>query len=329
MPGAYAHITLVNLAREPERLIAAGVPIAAIQILSSHFRFCELGAVSPDYPYLHLRSAQSQRWADLLHCEQTGKPIRLGIGLARDMQCERKARLVAWLMGYAAHVVADLTIHPVIELRVRDSAFNTMAHRRCELHQDAYIFQRLHPEEAIRSGHLGNGVWTCSEYQDHGILDHAISIAWRRILADCHPEEYRANRPDLDAWHAGFKWAVDAAEAGSRMPRLARTLAVHCGLAYPPIDRIDQSFIRNLETPCGRMDYDELFDKALVNIGAMWRLIGQAVYENSNAYQTLIGDWNLNTGMNERQMYAFWPNDSSRRAPERFRGAPAVPAGIA
>lgn len=95
MPGAYAHITLVNLAKEPERLKAAGVPVGAVQAILSHFRFCELGAVSPDYPYLHLRNAQSKRWADLLHAERTGKPIRLGIGLARELQCEQKAALVA------------------------------------------------------------------------------------------------------------------------------------------------------------------------------------------------------------------------------------------
>nr|WP_307728180.1 zinc dependent phospholipase C family protein [Massilia terrae] len=318
MPGAYAHITLVNLAKEPERLEAASVPVAAVDAIRSHFRCCELGALSPDYPYLQLRSAQSKRWADLFHCEQTGEPIRLGIRLARTMQSEQQAALVAWLMGYAAHIVADLTIHPVIEMRVSASAFNAMAHRRCELHQDAYIFQRLHPDESARARHLGSGV-----------LDRTIINSWHRILSECHPEEYRRNRPDIDAWHSGFKWAVDAAETGSRMPRLARSVAVNCGLAYPTIDSIDASFIRKLDTPDGRMDYDELFDKALANIGAMWRAIGQAVFEDCVVREAVIGDWNLNTGMNERGMYAFWPNQPPRPAFHRPAEAPAVSAGLA
>jgi hypothetical protein len=130
-------------------------------------------------------------------------------------------------MGYAAHVVADVTIHPVIELCVSDSTLNAMAHRRCELHQDAYIFRRMNPDEVARSAHFGNGIWTCGDRPGSGALDQTISTAWHRILSDCHPGEYMENAPAIDAWHAGFKWAVDAAVVGTRMPRLARTLAVY------------------------------------------------------------------------------------------------------
>ena len=47
MPGAYAHITHVNLIREPARLESRGFPSEAIVSLLDYFRFCELGAVSP------------------------------------------------------------------------------------------------------------------------------------------------------------------------------------------------------------------------------------------------------------------------------------------
>lgn len=52
MPGAYAHLTLVAIASEPDELEAAGVPKDAIMALLDFAKYCELGAVSPDYPYL-------------------------------------------------------------------------------------------------------------------------------------------------------------------------------------------------------------------------------------------------------------------------------------
>lgn len=79
MPGAYAHITLVNLAREPARLEAGpGIPDAAALALGRWFRYCELGAVSPDYPYLALRSS-ANAWADRMHYEHTGDMVKAGV----------------------------------------------------------------------------------------------------------------------------------------------------------------------------------------------------------------------------------------------------------
>jgi hypothetical protein len=313
MPGAYAHITLVNLAKETHRLETAGVPIPAIQAVLNHFGFCELGAVSPDYPYLHLGHPESKSWADLMHYKHTGEPLKRGIELARELRGADKEKVVAWLLGYAAHVVADVTIHPVVELRVGEYATNSQAHRVCELNQDAYIFQRLDLDEVGRSEHLDTGIWGCCDSPNSGTLDHAVANTWRRMLSGCHPAQYAENEPDIDAWHAGFRRAVDdAAEEGNRMPLFARHLAVKCGLTYPAIAAIDTSFVKNLETPGGRrMDYDELFDKATRNVVAMWALIGRAIFEGDMAYQTGIGNWNLDTGRNAAGMLAYWPNQAT------------------
>lgn len=313
MPGAYAHITLVNLAKEPHRLETAGVPIPAIQAVLNHFGFCELGAVSPDYPYLHLAHPESKKWADLMHYVRTGEPLKRGIELARGLRGADQEKVVAWLFGYAAHVVADVTIHPVVELRVGAYASNAKAHRVCELNQDAYIFQRLDLDEVGRSEHLDSGIWDCCDSPDSGTLNAAVSTTWRQILSYCYPTEYADNEPDIDGWHAGFRRAVDdAAEEGNRMPLFARHLAVKCGLTYPAIADIDPSYIENLATPGGAtMHYDDLFDKAGRNVVAMWALIGRAVFEGDMAYQTEIGNWDLDTGKNAAKMFAYWPNDTT------------------
>lgn len=72
MPAAYAHITLVNILRETHRLQAIpGLPREAIAAVLDYFKFCELGAVSPDYPYLAIGDANTANWADLMHYEKT------------------------------------------------------------------------------------------------------------------------------------------------------------------------------------------------------------------------------------------------------------------
>jgi hypothetical protein len=306
MPGAYAHITLVNLAKETRSLESAGVPIPAIRALLKHFGFCELGAVSPDYPYLHFGQDESKIWADLMHHVRTGTPQKRGIELARGLCGTAQEKVVAWLLGYAAHVVADVTIHPVLELRVGDYAGHATAHRICELNQDAYIFQRLGLDEVGMSEHLDTGIWGCCDPPHSGQLDHAIESAWKRMLSDCFPAAYALNEPDIDGWHAGFKRALDIAEEGNQLPLFARHLAVSCGLTFPAVANIDETYIHNLATPDGRMDYDELFDRTRAHVANMWAVIGKAVFESDTAYETAIGNWNLDTGRDEAGNFVYW-----------------------
>jgi hypothetical protein len=306
MAGAYAHLTLVNLARNSRRLEDAGMPLAAIKAVGKYLGACELGSVSPDYPYLHFRSKDSKRWADLMHWKKTGEPIRNGVSLLRQMEGEAKDKALAWLLGYAAHVIADVTIHPMVELRVGPYAENALAHRVCELNQDAYIFRRLNLDEIGASEHLDSGIGACCDTPGSARLDAAIAEFWRAVLNHSHPEEYLHNRPDIAAWHAGFRFALDVAEEGNRLPKFARHVAVDCGLTYPSYSDVDQSYIRNLPTPDGFMDYDAVFDKALGNIVDIWTLVGKGVYNADAAYLSAIGDWDLDTGKDATMKYAFW-----------------------
>lgn len=47
MPGAYAHLTLVNLIREPARLESHGFTPEAIVAMLDYFRFCERARSAP------------------------------------------------------------------------------------------------------------------------------------------------------------------------------------------------------------------------------------------------------------------------------------------
>ena len=121
MPGAYAHLTLVNLIREPARLESHNFPPAAIIAVLDYFRFCELGAISPDYPYLDIAHPDACQWADRMHYQKTGDMVKTGIDLIRKLDGTAQQKAFAWLLGYTSHVVTDVTIHPVVELKVANT----------------------------------------------------------------------------------------------------------------------------------------------------------------------------------------------------------------
>jgi hypothetical protein len=307
MPGAYAHITLVNLAKEINRLEAGpGMAPAAITALLDWFKYCELGAVSPDYPYLAPPLTEQARWADFMHYERTGEMVKAGIGIVRGLAGEEKRKTFAWLLGYTAHVIADVTIHPVVELKVGPYAGNKKNHRICEMHQDAYIFQRLDLGGIGLSEHLDSGIRKCT-LPGSEELDPAITTTWHAMLRTCYPEAFANGEPDINSWHRGFGTTVDLAEEGNRLFPLARHVAVNQGLTYPSVDQIELNvYINNLSVPGDHMSYDEVFDKAIRHVVEGWHLVAVGVFSNDNSYQASFGHWNLDTGKDQNEHLVLW-----------------------
>jgi hypothetical protein len=132
VPGSYAHITSVNEASEKKRLLRIkGFPREAIDAANLHPKFLELGCISPDYPYLHLLSKDSEAWANAMHYTHTCKAIFAGAELVRALPPGiARDKCLAWLMGYTAHVIADMCVHPVVELKVGTYEGHETPHRR-------------------------------------------------------------------------------------------------------------------------------------------------------------------------------------------------------
>lgn len=308
MPGAYAHITLVNILKEPRRLEKIpGFPREVIPAILKWFKFCELGAVSPDYPYLAIGDEDAKRWADIMHYTRTGDMIHAGVGRLLSMKGNARNKGIAWLLGYTAHVATDVTIHPVVELKVGKYQGHEKAHRICEMHQDAYIFQRLTLGEIGLSEHLDSGIAACRDEDDPGILDHDIRALWSGMLQDVHPEEFTANPPDIDKWHRKFQSIIDnIAEEGGRLIPFARHLAVDSGVMYPDKEDIDPQFIKGLATPMGQQDYDTIFDAAIGNVGKVWQVAASGATQGKKTYLAGIGNCNLDTGRDENGRLVFW-----------------------
>ncbi|MEE4358856.1 MAG: zinc dependent phospholipase C family protein [Desulfococcaceae bacterium] len=308
MSGAYTHITLENEMREPMRLEEIpGFPEEAIITILDYFKFCELGAVSPDYPYLAVDDSGAAAWADAMHYTDTGQMIHAGIRLLRDMEGEAKMKGLAWLLGYSAHVAADMTIHPVVQMKVGPYHENKSGHRTCEMNMDVHIFQRLNLGDIGLSDHLGSGIGLCSEGDSTEMLDLDVHDLWDNMMKEVYPEDYESNPPDIHKWHSRFNTIVSTiAQAGNILMPVARHVAADKGLVYPAADEIDMQYIEDLETPEGTMHFDDIYERALRNIESMWSMVARGVLEDDAECFETVGNWNLDTGRNEDDELIYW-----------------------
>lgn len=312
MPGAYAHITLVNLLSEPRRLRALGFGKPAAAAVSDYLKFCELGAVSPDYPYLAVGDKKSGAWADLMHYQRTGEFLHAAADGVRALSGEGQRRAFAWLLGCSAHVGTDVTIHPVVELKVGKYETNKKGHRVCEMHQDAYIFsQRMNLGGIGVSEHLSSGIARCTEDGNRGgPIDSSVKGVWESALKKVHHGEAKTNPPDVDTWHKSFDFMVNKiAEEGNKLMPIARHVAVDAGLTYPNVDEINHAeYITQLKVPSGgTQHYDQIFDRALESVGKVWTSIERSIFQKDVTALAFIGNWNLDTGRNMTDdKLVFW-----------------------
>ncbi|MDP5214496.1 zinc dependent phospholipase C family protein [Pseudoalteromonas tunicata] len=302
MPGAFAHITAVNIATDNNALCGMNIPMKAKLILSKNQNYLELGCVSPDYPYLAVGHSEQNKWADLMHYEKTGDVIKAAVHYCKKLEGLAQEKCFAWLCGYMSHVAADITIHPVVELKVGPYEQNKTQHRTCEMNQDAYIWPRLNLGEIGLADRVELNIGSCTS--QNGCLDDDITGVWQAILTDTHSDYARLAAPDFNAWHTGFQLVVNHAEEGYRLFPWARHVAANNGLLYPRKNEIDDSFITNLETPNGRMHYNDIFDLAIKNIQFFIAIIANAVFDDGECSQ--ICNWNLDNGRDETGSLTAW-----------------------
>jgi hypothetical protein len=309
MPAAFAHLTLVNVLKERRRLEKIqGFPRPAIAVIARHQKFCELGVVSPDYPYLALGNAGAAKWADKMHYTRVGDMVRAGVDYLRGISGEDQDKGLAWLLGYCAHVATDVTVHPVIELKVGKYEENKLAHRVCEMNQDVYIFKTRMNLDIGVAEFLSSSICACGRAGNPKSMDPAVSNVWTEMMRRVHPDEFAQNPPDIDLWHSRFTATVDnIAEEGYRLVAIARHVAADAGLVYPLEAELDRTYLDSLRCPRGRnRSYDEIFDLAVKNVGTVWNWVANAVLRKKDEDVAAIGHWNLDTGKDENERFVFW-----------------------
>ena len=281
--------------------------------------FCELGAISPDAPYLDLLSSDADRWANVMHYWKTADFVRRAIPLVFDMDFRfaEAQKCLAWLFGYTAHLVTDLTIHPVVNVRVGPYEKNKRMHRLCEINQDVYIFHKQGFGDITTAEYIDRcGIKSCADPADSGKLDSTVRKLWsdclRGYLADSISMKNRLpppeDDPDPDAWFKHYVRLLDNfVEDGGISPLIFRNIAEAAGGVYPSFSDLDKKFINNLEIP-GEGDhtnYDEVFERTQQNVESTWRELGTALDKGDpDLFRLPNGD--LDTGRDGNNRLIFW-----------------------
>lgn len=317
MPGSYAHITLSNVASEKRRLKKIeDFPREAIEAAGLFTNFLELGSISPDYPYLDILSGDSKEWANSMHYTHTCQDIYAAAELVRKIPVGHvQQKCLAWLMGYTSHVVADMCIHPVVELKVGPYKGNETPHRTCEMHQDTYIFERLGVGVPSASGHMKATIMTCHGQNDKNKLDLDIKQLWFETLNKVYKDEFETNPPDLDVWHKRCYMILEKLlPTSSNLVGFSRHIVNNFGFSYPAPSEVNQSFIEELSVPFpiagkSKLHYDEIFDYAIEKVQLVWLDVCRHALGLGDFITFADQEWNLDTGKNvlaQDQIPIFW-----------------------
>lgn len=307
MSGAYTHISIVNDARAAAKSV--GLRKSTLKAIGLHLHFVELGCVSPDYPYLAFDRDQAA-WADAMHYTSTGAFVRAAVKLVSASEPGVQPKLTAWLMGLAAHIATDMTIHPVVERKVGPYQGNEAAHRQCEMHQDAYIFPRVVGVGPTNlSEHMASGIGKCSDIANKERLDSDITRLWTTALNHAYPTLAGQTPAEPDSWHKGFKGVLLVMAKASQLVPFARHVGTGLGLTYPDEAKVDPQFIKDLVTPEGPKHFDEIYQRALSNVLAVWKGLDDALANGGSPELDSLEDWNLDTGRSvSTGKLVFWGN---------------------
>jgi hypothetical protein len=248
-----------------------------------------------------------------MHYTHTCQAISIGADLVRKLpQGVAKEKCLAWLMGYTAHVITDMCIHPVVELKVGPYSGNETPHRRCEMHQDAYIFRRIGTGMPQVAGHIKATILTCGASNDPKRLDQDLKKLWTKLLQTVHPGVFADDPPDMDKWHRKcFTILEKILPTSSRFVGFARHACDGLGFLYPTPEEIDmKEYIENLRVPGDeRMHYDDIFNRAITRVQQVWLDVTRYALGHRDVLTFRNDEWDLDTGRNKldaANRLVFW-----------------------
>jgi hypothetical protein len=298
MPGHFAHITLVDSICNERLEELPNLSPSLRSALANYLPYCKLGAVSPDCPAVVGQDAAAG-WGNLMHYNRPADFVRYALPYLLDLpfnRAETRACL-AWAFGYTAHLVADCTVHPVIECLVGPYQQNPTGHRLCEFSQDVYLVKQRTGKEIVESPFLELcGMEECAENRAKSPRLLAILDLWTHCLKQYPASEVkpyvrlpgRSIQPNV--WCATYLKIMKLAASGKGLPKLL-------GMAYMKSDAILPRHIENLPTPKPGlwMHYDALFELAADNILAAWTGLAAAL-DTGDPSQFTLANADLDSG---------------------------------
>lgn len=291
-------------------------------MIKGNNHFVTLGAVGPDYPYLNEIAKglfKHHSWADRMHYEKTGEFVKVGIDNLLDLSGADFEVCLSWLCGYVTHLIADATIHPIVNAIVGPYGFNATEHRHCEMIQDSFIFHYITKTELKYSAPDDDGfvglINMCSDPKNEKHMSPVVKDYWIKTLKITHPGgSNNFDSIDPDDWHKSFISRINT--AADPMPFFRHLGVKNIGeeesLAYKKTKDITseeyKKFIGEIKLPSGGTGNfkNDAFDKAVNNVLEVWeKLFLDIEKQDSASCLAYIKNWNLDTGVDEDQIF-FW-----------------------
>lgn len=296
MAGAFTHFIICDVAKRKKSI----ADLELRRLLNRHSEFLFLGAASPDLPYLSFKTGNIN-WADVMHYEKTnGIAINGHNELKRvwsSRQTADEIKLV-WLFGFVSHLVADATIHPVVQAIVGTYEEHKTEHRMCEMTQDSLIyFERKNTD--IRYAEFSSALKFCSRSEHFDSLMDFWTELGTKTYSDKNAE------PEPKLWFTTYTEAIDTAEGGSDIVALFRHLGIGSGFIYKAKDEIISQYSQDYEKyytkaklPDGRVGSFSKngFERAVDNVVDAWNKLYAGLTSTINV-ASLIKNWNLDTGV--------------------------------
>jgi hypothetical protein len=298
MAGAFTHFTICNQAKRKRGTL--GLPL--YQLLNKYSPFLSLGAASPDLPYLSFVTGKIN-WADVMHYEKTNSIVISGHKTLKTTWLQGseadKIKFV-WLMGYVSHLVADATIHPIVNAIVGPYEEHKTEHRLCEMIQDALIFNQYNNND-ITYAEFSSVLKFCNNSASFDALMDFWKSQVIKNFSDKNEE------PHSGLWFTTYTNAIDAAEGGSDIVAIFRHAGIGTSLLYQPKETIlskhvdlNTNYFEAVKLPSGRVGSfkKEGFEKAVNNVIDAWNKLYVGLATDTYVADT-IKNWNLDTGVDQ------------------------------
>jgi hypothetical protein len=280
------------------------------KFLNKYYQFVFLGAESPDLPYLSV-GVNGNHWADAMHYERTNSQVISGFEELRGIWPLRTPAdeiKCAWLLGYVSHMVADATVHPIVQAIVGPYEGHEEAHRMCEMTMDSLIFDEIIHGD-LTYAEFSDALKFCRESEHFSeLMDF-----WKTQLSSNYPT--MAHDPEPSIWFSEYTEAIDAAEGG-KVAAVFRHLGLGSNYFYRTAEDIRtnsredyQKYFAEAKFPGGVGPFrTNGFDRAVNNVADIWKTLYHRLTYLGLAVSQIVRNWNLDTGgdLDAGGVVTFW-----------------------
>jgi hypothetical protein len=304
MAGPFTHMTIVE-----DAIKSFPVDGSLGKILRGNKNFLTLGSVSPDIPYLAYLAMGGFAWADIMHYYRTNGIVKNALHSLSAAKTKGKIwkYQLAWLLGFVGHIVADATIHPIVESIVgpytdKDTNNN---HRECEMIQDVIIFKDVMNLE-LSAAEYTDFLKSC--FQHHSFSN--VAQFWAvHAEVNCHT----AGKFHTDKISESYFKILSTAEGANAIAKASRHFGSDYiyrtyGDIFKNSPDLEKKYYSNIQLPNGLTGSfrKDGFDYAVKNLVAIWSKIDRSFFSTENITNT-IPNWNLDTGIDQQtDIKTYW-----------------------